>query len=79
MWFKTTDEDLKRGDLVRIWSKWLRPSLKNRDTHSEFAIVSRYYRPNVASSGYWLFYNHNGEFSCELRRVELEKLAENKE
>jgi hypothetical protein len=71
MSFKTTDEDLKRGDLVRVWSNRVKPSLKNRDTYSQLAVVSRYYRPNVASSGCWLFYNHKGEFSCGLHRVEL--------
>jgi len=71
MSFKTTDEDLKVGDLVRVWSNRVSPSLKNRDTYSQLAVVSRYYRSNIASSGYWLFYNHKGEFSCELHRVEL--------
>jgi hypothetical protein len=69
MSFKTTDEDLKRGDLVRVWSHILYQDHYKRE--SELAVVSRYYRPNVASSGCWLFYNHDGEFSCELHRIEL--------
>jgi len=69
MSFKTTDEDLKVGDLVRVWSHILYQDHYKRE--SELAVVSRYYRSNVASSGYWLFYNHKGEFSCELHRIEL--------
>jgi len=69
MSFKTTDKDLKRGDLVRVWSHILYQDHYKRE--SELAVVSRYYRSNVASSGYWLFYNHKGEFSCELHRIEL--------
>ena len=69
MSFKTTDEDLKRGDLVRVWSWWIHQDHYKRE--SELAVVSRYYRQNVASSGYWLFYNHKGEFSCDLHRIEL--------
>ena len=69
MSFKTTDEDLKRGDLVRVWSWWIHQDHYKRE--SELAVVSRYYRSNVASSRYWLFYNHKGEFSCELHRIEL--------
>jgi len=67
--FKTTDEDLKVGDLIRIWYNDF--TATGIEAVSELAVVSRYYRPNVASSGCWLFYNHNGEFSCELHRVEL--------
>ena len=69
MSFKTTDEDLKRGDLVRVWSWWIYQDHYKSD--SQLAIVSRYYRSNVASGGYWLFYNHKGEFSCDLHRIEL--------
>ena len=69
MSFKTTDEDLKVGDLVRVWSHILYQDHYKRE--SELAVVSRYYRQNVASSGYWLFYNHKGEFSCDLHRIEL--------
>jgi hypothetical protein len=69
MSFKTTDKDLKVGDLVRVWSHILYQDHYKKV--SELAVVSRYYCSNVASSRYWLFYNHKGEFSCELHRVEL--------
>ena len=69
MSFKTTDKDLKRGDLVRVWSWWIHQDHYKRE--SELAIVSRYYRQNVSVGGYWLFYNHKGEFSCDLHRIEL--------
>ena len=70
--FVTTDEDLKVGDLVRVWSGHVRPSPTNRDTYSELAIVARYHRPNVSVMSYWLFWNgKRGLFSCEDHRVEL--------
>jgi hypothetical protein len=69
--FKTTDEDLKRGDLVRIWSYIIHRY--HYEKVSELAIVSRYYRRDVSSRGHWLFHNHKGEFSCTLHRVEIIK------
>ena len=70
MSFKTTDEDLKRGDLVRVWSHIIYQDHYKKV--SELAVVSRYYRPNVSVRGYWLFWNNKrGEFSHEYDRVEL--------
>ena len=46
--FKTTDKDLKVGDLVRVWSHILYQDHYKKV--SELAVVSRYYRSNVASS-----------------------------
>jgi len=70
--FKITDKDLKAGDLVRIWSYKDRPSLKNRDTNSELAVVTHWHRSALHKRGRWLFWNgKRGEFSCELYRVEL--------
>lgn len=66
--FKTTNEDLKPGDLVRIWCRTIYPDYKN---YSILALVSRYYRKDVSNRGYWLFYTHEGEFSCDLHRVEI--------
>ena len=48
MSFKTTDEDLKVGDLVRVWSHTIYQD--HYEKVSELAVVSRYYRPNVANS-----------------------------
>jgi len=68
--FKTTDEDLKVGDLIRIWYNDYTET--GFGAVSELAVVSRYYRPNVSVRGYWLFWNNKrGEFSCELHRIEL--------
>lgn len=70
--FMTTDEDLKVGDLVRIWSSHVKPSLTNRDTYSELAIVARYHRPNVSVRGYWLLWNgKRDEFSRPNHQIEL--------
>jgi len=68
--FKTTDEDLKVGDLIRIWYNDF--TATGIEAVSELAVVVRYYRPNVSVRGYWLFWNgKRGEFSCEYERVEL--------
>lgn len=67
--FVTTDEDLKVGDLVRIWSNIIYQDHYKKVP--ELAIVSRFYRKDVSVRGYWLFWNSKGEFSCEHHRVEL--------
>ena len=69
MSFKTTDEDLKRGDLVRVWSHILYQDHYKKV--SELAVVSRWHRSALHKKGRWLFYNHKGEFSCDLHRIEL--------
>jgi hypothetical protein len=68
--FKTTNEDLKVGDLIRIWYNDF--TATGFEAVSELAVVVRYYRPNVSVRGYWLFWNNKrGEFSHEYDRVEL--------
>ena len=71
MSFKTTDKDLKVGDLVRVWTNRVTAS-GHRDTYSELAIVTHYHRPNVSVRGYWSLWNgKRGEFSRPNHQIEL--------
>ena len=64
--FKTTESDLAAGDLVKLW----------HGPNFEYALVTRYWRHNVASGGCWLFLNsHCEEVSIGLGLVEIVSAA----
>ena len=64
--FKTTSDDLSKGELVKIWCF----NQQSEEHYFLWGCVSRYYRPNVASSGCWLFVVDGRELSINLGRVE---------